>query len=90
MARILRVELSEARTPMGVHKFHNFAEDVYRDQELKTECTVSLEEMDGPTGIFHLRAIRKRFVRMAAARVREIAEKHYLLESIKIVEMPAE
>ena len=75
---------------MALHKFHNFAEDVYRDEELKTECAMSLEEMDGPTGIFHLRAIRKRFVRMAAARVREIAEKHYLLESVKIVEMAVE
>jgi hypothetical protein len=88
MAKILRVQLTEPPTPLLMHRFLNFSEDVYRDDSLKDECAMTLEEIDGPTGRFHLREIHKRFVRTAAARVREIAEKHHLLESIHVDEVP--
>ena len=85
MAKILRVQLRIPPTPPVMHRFLNFSEEVYF--ALKGECAISGDEIDGPTGRFHLREIHKRFVRTAAAKVREIAKKHHILESIDVVEV---
>ena len=85
MAKILRVQLRIPPTPLVRHRFLNFSEEVYF--ALKEDCAISGEEIDRPTCIFHLREIPKRFVRTAAAKVREIAEKHNILESIDVVEI---
>jgi hypothetical protein len=85
MAKILKVRLM-APNPDLVHQFRNFGEDVYR--ELRDECEVSIQEIDGSTSEFCLRGIHKREVRSVAARVRKIIEKHYQgLPAIEVYEI---
>jgi hypothetical protein len=74
MAKILKVQLS-VPGPDLVHPFRNFGEDVYRD--LRSECKISIQEIDASTSEFHLREIHKRELRTVAARVRKIAEKRH-------------
>ncbi|MFO1451345.1 MAG: hypothetical protein U1F61_24510 [Opitutaceae bacterium] len=86
MATILKVEL---KLPPGefLSEFRNFGEAVYLD--LRHECSVSIQEIDAATHVFHVRDLRAKFVRTAAARVRKIALKHKMAGMIDVVEIPA-
>jgi hypothetical protein len=85
MAKTLKVQLS-APSPELVHFFRNFGEEVYRD--LRSECEISIQEIDASTSEFHLRGIHKREVRSVAARVRKIIEKRYqTLPPIEVYEI---
>ncbi len=68
-----------------LHQFRNFGEDVYRD--LKEECAVSIEEIDAATSTFYIRELKTKFVRSAAARVRQIAAKHQMAGMINVAEV---
>jgi hypothetical protein len=57
-----------------VHDFQNFGEEVW--SALREDYAVSIEEIDASTSEFHLREIRKREVRIVAARVRKLAERY--------------
>jgi hypothetical protein len=85
MAKTLRVQLTTP-SPDLVHEFRNFGEDVYRD--LRSECEISIQEIDASTSEFHLRGIHKREVRSLAAKIRKIIEKRYeMLPPIEIYEI---
>lgn len=67
-----------------VHRFRNFGEDVYR--ALRDECDVSLHEIDASAKSFTIRAIKRQRAKRTAARIREIAEKHFFGETLMITE----
>lgn len=84
MARTLKIHLT-ALSPVVVHEWRNFGEDVYR--ALREECEVSTEEIDASTCEFFVRGIRSREVRRTVAIVRKIAERHLMLEVVSVVEI---
>jgi len=86
MAKILKVQLTVPPSSDLVHRFRNFGEDVY--SALREECAVSIDEIDAATSTFHIREIHKRFVRTAAAMVREISQKHHMSEIVNVDEIP--
>jgi hypothetical protein len=54
----LQIEITDEPTPVVVHRFRNFGQDVYR--QLRDICAVSIEEIDRATTSFVLREIRTR------------------------------
>jgi len=85
MARTLQVQLTVQPDSILLHRFRNFGEEVYT--ALREECAVSLDEIDSATTTFHLRQIHKRFVRTAAAMMRELLRKHHMLEIVTVDEI---
>lgn len=83
MPRTLKVQLT-APSPLLVHDFRNFGEDIYR--ELCEECEVSMAEIDAAASEFDLRNIPKRQIRTIAAKVRKIAEQYTKLSSLQVFE----
>ena len=80
MGKILRVHLTVPPDSTLVHRFRNLGEEVFT--ALREECDVSLEEIDAATTTYHIREIHKRFVRTAAAIVRELLQKHHMSEIV--------
>jgi hypothetical protein len=84
MARTLKIQLTSPSDDL-IHKFRNFGEAVY--SALRDDCEISIKEIDVSTSQFYVRGIHKRELRITAAKVRQIAEKHYKAEIVNVTEI---
>lgn len=80
----LRIEISDAPTPVIVHRFRNFGEDVYR--AFREPYSVSIAEIDASTTRFHVRQIRRRAVRTVTKEILRLAEEHKFIVTVVVLE----
>ena len=83
MSITIKIEISDTPTPIIIHRFRNFGEDVYR--ALRETCLVSIEEIDNAKTDFTVKRIRKRDLGVVTQTIKEELKKHDFAGMAKLI-----
>ena len=82
MPTVVRIRCLRVDDPGVLHRFHNFGEDVYR--LLSDACEIDVDEVDGASGEFSLRAIKTRKASRVTSVVRNLVGQHMLDSEVEL------
>jgi hypothetical protein len=75
MSAVIKIDISDEPASDIVHRFRNFAEDVYRS--LRDTCRVSIEEIGTSTTSFTVRDIHRRDLGDVTQTIKRELKKHH-------------
>ena len=75
MSTNIKIEIAGAVDPDIIHRFRNFAEDIYR--ALKDSCSVSIEEIDNAATSFTVRNITTKEIGSFTQTIKNKIKKHH-------------
>jgi hypothetical protein len=83
----IKIELKDtnALADSFLHRFRNFGEEVWA--ELKSNCSVSLEEIDSCTDSFCIRNINRKDLGTTSAMVKKLLKRHNLTDDVKVIRL---
>ena len=85
MGTTIKIEISGPANPDIIHRFRNFAEDIYR--ALKDSCSVSIEEIDKTTTSFTVRNIPTKEIGSVTQTIKNQIKRHHFEDTASVVRL---